>query len=715
MSTSRDEPSPSGEVAGEPSAAAADESLQTLRARAERHLHESVAHPGELPTGAEAHRLIHELQVHEVELAMQYEELVASRAETEQQRAQYVDLYDFAPTGYLTLDREGRITQLNLAAAALLGGLRDELLQQSFNTFVAVPGRGECVECLDRAFDHDGRAQCELTLRSPGQAERLVHLEAVSAASGGEVRVSLADVTARRQAEAALRLRDRALRAVSHGILITDPNQPDNPIIYANAGFERLTGYRAADVIGRNSRFLHGADTDPAVVRTLQEAIRDGRPCSVEVLHYTRRGTSYWSALTLTPVRDDAGRLVQYVSVDVDMSERRALEEALRQSQRMEAVGRLAGGIAHDFNNLLTVINGYSDVLCTDLARSDPMWELASEIGHAGARAATLTRQLLAFSRRQTLDLRVLDLNEMVNGTVTMLRRVIGEDVDLQLDLAPVPARVRGDAGQLEQVLVNLALNARDAMPGGGTLSVRVATVEVDADYRRAHRDVASLHHAAGHQMPSGAYVVLTVADTGTGMDAKTAARVFEPFFTTKEVGKGTGLGLAMVFGVVEESGGYVTVASELGRGSEFSIYLPVVPDAVPAGDAALTVHPRGHETILLVEDEASVRTFAARVLREHGYTVLEADSASQALQITESGRDVQMLVTDVVMPGMGGRTLAETIRAGQPALPVLFMSGYTDDELLRRGVQRLGVPFLPKPFTKHTLTRAVRTVLDTA
>jgi two-component system, cell cycle sensor histidine kinase and response regulator CckA len=689
----------------------------TLRARAERHLHAWVARPGALPTGADAQRLIHELQVHEIELAMQYEELVASRAETEQQRAQYVDLYDFAPTGYLTLDPEGRITQLNLAAASLLGSPRDAVLHEPFDGFVAIADRVTSRACLDRAMAGDARSECEVTLRTPGHAERVVHIEAVLAVSGDDVHMSLADVTERRQAEAALRLRDRALRAVSHGILITDPNQPDNPIIYANAGFEQLTGYRASQVIGRNSRFLHGADTDPATVHVLHDAVRAGQPCSVELLQYTRRGTSYWSALTLTPVHDDAGRLVQYVSVDVDVSERRALELALQQSQRMEAVGRLAGGIAHDFNNLLTVINGYSDVLCTDLPQADPRREFAVEIARAGDRAAVLTRQLLAFSRCQAHDLRVLDVNALVSGTVTMMRRLIGEDVDVRLDVDAEPARVRGDAGQLEQVLMNLALNGRDAMPTGGSLLVRVARVTVDAAYRTAHHDVATLHHAAGRQMPSGDYVVLTVADTGIGMDATTAARVFEPFFTTKDVGKGTGLGLAMVFGVVEASRGYITVDSELGRGSEFSLYFPVAQrDVASDEEATAASRPRGQEVVLLVEDESAVRAFAAHALRTHGYTVLEADSASEALRMAASAPEIALLLSDVVMPGMGGRELADTLRTRASALHVLFMSGYTEDEVVRRGILPDAVPFLQKPLTQDALlqsVRAVRAVLD--
>lgn len=686
-----------------------------LRERAERHLHAWVARPGELPTGAEAQRLIHELQVHEIELAMQYEELVASRAETEQQRAQYVDLYDFAPTGYLTLDGDGRITQLNLAAAALFGAPRDALLQQAFDGLVALSDREISRACVEQATRTGARTACEVALRSLGPPVRMVHIEAVLAVSGSDVHMSLADVTERREVEAALRLRDRALRAVSHGILITDPNQPDHPIIYANAGFEQLTGYAAASVIGRNSRFLHGADTDPAVVRAMHEAVSAGQSCSVELLQYTRRGTSYWSALTLTPVYDDAGHLVQYVSVDVDVSERRALEAALQQSQRMEAVGRLAGGIAHDFNNLLTVINGYSDVLRTDLPRSDPLWDVASEIARAGDRAAVLTRQLLAFSRSRAQDLRALDLNALVSDTAAMVRRLIGEDVDVRLDVAPEPACVRGDAGQLEQVLINLALNGRDAMPTGGSLLLRVATVTVDAAYRSAHHDVATLHQAAGRQMPSGEYVVLTVADTGTGMDAATAVRVFEPFFTTKEVGKGTGLGLAMVFGVIEACSGYITVDSDVGRGSEFSLYLPRVHAADPEGVHAAAPRPHGHETILLVEDEASVRAFAAHALRAHGYTVLEAASASEALRLAFSGPAVALLVSDVVMPGMGGRELADTLRVAQPALRVLFMSGYTDAEVLRRGVATDAVSFLQKPLSPASLTQAVRAVLDQA
>jgi len=385
----------------------------------------------------------------------------------------------------------------------------------------------------------------------------------------------------------------------------------------------------------------------------------------------------------------------------------RASEEQLRQSQRMEAVGRLAGGVAHDFNNLLTVVNGYSELALRRLEDGDPLRRSVEEIRRAGERAAHLTRQLLAFSRKQILQPKILDLNALVGESGKMLRRVIGEDVEIVLALRPDLWKVRADPAQLDQVLVNLAVNSRDAMPSGGTLSIATDNAVIGAEGARL---------ADSTQV--GPHVLLKISDTGCGMDDETLARIFEPFFTTKETGKGTGLGLSTVYGIVRQSGGFITVESEVGRGTTFSIYLPCAGEEAERepreSDAEPEGLPRGAETILLVEDEEIVRKMTRNILEECGYEVLTASNGVEALKVCAShGGAIDLLLTDVVMPHMGGRRLAEHMKVSHPRTRVLYMSGYTDDAILRHGVLEETAAFMEKPFSPETLARKVREVLD--
>ncbi len=380
--------------------------------------------------------------------------------------------------------------------------------------------------------------------------------------------------------------------------------------------------------------------------------------------------------------------------------------EQLRQAQKLEAVGRLAGGIAHDFNNLLSVILSYSELLLRDLGPDHASRADIEAIRSAGTRAADLTRQLLAFSRRQVLDPKIVDVNQILASVHKILVRVLGEDVDLKLLLAAGQITVRADRGQLEQVVMNLVVNARDAMPNGGRLTIETATIELDADYASQHLGV-----------PPGTYVMLAVSDTGIGMDKATQARVFEPFFTTKGLSKGTGLGLSTVFGIVKQSGGSIWLYSEPGAGATFKIYLPHVegPLAVTATAPATTDLAQGGETILLVEDEDQVRTVASSILRRAGYQVLEARTPAEGLRVTREhpGR-IDLLLTDVVMPTMNGRQVAEQALAVRPGIKVVFMSGYTDDVVLHHGVVDEGVAFIQKPLTPDAVTRKVRQTLDT-
>jgi nitrogen-specific signal transduction histidine kinase len=399
--------------------------------------------------------------------------------------------------------------------------------------------------------------------------------------------------------------------------------------------------------------------------------------------------------------RDEAGRPARVYAVIIDLSERKRLEEQFRQAQKMEAVGRLAGGIAHDFNNLLTVINGYGQMLLARLDKADPAREQIQEMTAAGERAAGLTAQLLAFSRKAVVEPRVLNLNEVVTHSASLLRRLIGEDVQLATALAPDLSPVRADPTQVEQVLLNLAVNAKDAMPDGGKLTIETQSVRL-REQNPAYPDLAP-----------GQYVQLAVSDTGHGMTDEVKARLFEPFFTTKEAGKGTGLGLAVVHGAVRQSGGRVDVYSEVGVGTTFKILLPAAEAAVPSSKE-LRLEPRGGETILLVEDEPAVRRLARLSLEAHGYTVLEAGNGPEAIRVAEGhAGPIDLMVTDVVMPGMGGRQVAEQLRVSRPGLKVLYVSGYTDDAVVRHGIVAANDAFLQKPFTPLALARKVRSVLD--
>ena len=383
----------------------------------------------------------------------------------------------------------------------------------------------------------------------------------------------------------------------------------------------------------------------------------------------------------------------------------RASEEALRQSQKIEAVGRLAGGIAHDFNNLLTVINGYSQLLLSRLGSDDPDRVEIEEINTAGARAAALTRQLLAFSRKQVLQPKVLELNAVVTNMERMLHPMIGEDIELHTVLHPQLGRVLADPGQIEQVIMNLAINARDAMPHGGRLTIETANVELNETYARRLLTITP-----------GPHVLMAVSDTGCGMDKGTQAHIFEPFFTTKEQGKGTGLGLSTVYGIVKQSGGSIWVYSEPGRGTTFKIYLPRVEEPAESvePDTARARPPNGTETILLVEDEAGVRSLARAALQVYGYTVLEAANGDEAIRICDRRQGaIHLLVTDMVMPGMDGRALSEQLIARLPQMKVLYLSGYAGGAIVNNGVLDSSMAFLQKPFSPEALARKVREVLD--
>ena len=445
-------------------------------------------------------------------------------------------------------------------------------------------------------------------------------------------------------------------------------------------------------------------DDRKSLLETVGNAMKTGADFST--LHRTiwPDGTIRWLSGTGRVLLGGHGDPVRAVGISLDVTERRTLEEQYQQAQKMEAVGRLAGGVAHDFNNLLTVILGYCELLLSDFKPGDPHQADIAEIQKAGARAGGLTRQLLAFSRKQIIEPTLLDLNLIATDMRAMVGRLIGEDVKVVLALQPALARVKADRGQVEQVVMNLAVNARDAMPKGGTLTIETANIELDEHYAKTHGTVKP-----------GSYVALTVTDTGTGMTPEVQAHLFEPFFTTKEVGKGTGLGMATVYGIVTGSGGNVDVYSEIGKGTSFKVYFPKAEAADVVMEAPNPVAPArvGTQTVLVVEDEDGVRELAKRLLLRQGYNVLVAANADEARRLFEANESIDVLLTDVVMPGASGPELTRQLVEQRPALRVIYMSGYTDDAIVQHGVLKPGIAFLNKPFNSETLGAIIREVLE--
>ncbi len=504
---------------------------------------------------------------------------------------------------------------------------------------------------------------------------------------------------ARREMESPLRA---AIEQSAESVVITDAQ---GMIMYVNPAFERITGYRSDEVVGQTPLILNSGAQDAAFYENLWATIISGRVWQGRFVNRKKDGSLYTEEATICPVRDARGAVVNYVAVKRDVTRELLLEEQYYQAQKMEAIGLLTAGIAHDFNNILTAINGFTELVSLALAPDDPLQESVRMVLSSGHHAESLVGQLLAFSRKQVARPATLRLNEVVAAVDKMLRRVIGEDVALQVTLLPGLWLVRADLSQVEQIILNLAVNAREAMPRGGKLTIETANITLDGQYTEEQLD-----------LPPGEYVLLMVGDTGIGMSAEVKARIFEPFFTTKE-GHGTGLGLTTVYGIVKQCGGDVQVYSEEGVGTTFKVYLPRIEQhtashpAVPQAEQRM---PAGSETILLVEDDPAVRAFVQRVLNNLGYTLLEASDGQTALRLSEDFPGViHLLLTDSVMPSMSGQTLAKQLARARPSLRVLLISGYTDGVVLHRDSLGVGGAFLQKPFGVMDLARKVRAVLD--
>jgi len=626
--------------------------------------------------------------------------------------ARYRRIVDTTSEGVWMYDASGITTFMNPRMAGLLGCTPENAVGQHILSFVAESASEQAQKRLARGFIGVGE-RGDLRLQRRDGSELWVSMRAAplfDAAGNFESALALlTDITERRGAEETRNLLASIVESsddaiISHGV--------DGIIRTWNRGAQALTHYSAEEAVGQSIEILHAPEQMARLIAERQRVDHGLKLEQFEMLALRKDGTCVDVSITSSVLTNDDGRIQGASIIARDISDRkkaegalRRAEEQLRQSQKMEAIGSLAGGVAHDFNNLLSIILSYTSFVMAQLEPADLRFLDLVEVHKAGLRATQLTRQLLAFSRQQVLQPVVLDLNAVLAGVEKMLARLLREDIQLSLLTESLEGKVYADPGQLEQVLMNLVVNARDAMPDGGSLTIETSNVTIDQSYTAEHRGVAP-----------GKYALLAVTDTGTGMDAATKERIFEPFFTTKDKSKGTGLGLSTVYGIVQQSGGHIWVYSELGKGSTFKVYLPKTDREVEASTAREESVGTldGVETVLLVEDEEQVRVIMRSILRKRGYTVLEAQNGGEAFLVCEqfTGK-INLLLTDVVMPRMSGRQLAERLVLLRPDMKVLYVSGYTDDTVVHHGVLDAGVEFLQKPIMPDALLKKVRHVLD--
>ncbi len=603
--------------------------------------------------------------------------------------------------GFVIIAPDGRIAYLNAPAEHILLERRADLLGKSiYEAFPQIRGTR-----FDREY-----TEAQTTERAAHFEEffprRRLWIEFSLYPSEEGVAVYFRDVTRRRAMEDQLRLLEAAVARLNDIVMITEAAPIDKPgprIVFVNDAFERVTGYSRAEALGRTPRILQGPRTQRGELDRVRAALERCEYVSVRVINYKKFGREFWNEFNIAPITNAEGACTHFVSIQCDVTEQLALEEQLRQAQRLEAVGQLTGGVAHDFNNLLTVMLGNAELLSEALAGNPDLKPLAEMISAAAQRGSALTHHLLAFARRQVLDPRVVDINSLIRGMDGLIRRTLGEHIEIRLFSASDLWRAQVDPVQLESALLNLCINARDAMPKGGTLTIETANVLLDQHYVERSTEVTP-----------GDYVLIAVSDTGTGIAPEHLPRVWEPFFTTKEKGKGSGLGLSMVYGFVKQSRGHVTIYSEPGRGTTVKLYLPRTVEDVAGYETGIEgAWPGGNETILLVEDDEAVRHFARQQLTSLGYRVLEAVTGPEALEIIGIGEEIDLIFTDIVMPGgMSGRELVEAARQVRPGLKVLYTSGYAENVIVHHGRLDPGVLLLSKPYRRADLARKVREAL---
>ncbi len=687
-----------------------------LRRRAEEQ-----ARAGELPsqpaqTPEEIRRLLHDLRVHQIELEMQNEELRRAQAEIEAGRARYFDLFDLAPVGYCTLSEQGLVLEANLTAAAMLGTDRGALVKQPISRFILREDQDIYYLHRKQLFEAGEPRECELRLVKPDGTVFWAHLASTTAQTedGAPLcRVTISDITERKRGEEQIRFQ---ADIIDNSPVIAAYHDKDLNVVWVNQAYQKATGLSLEEVRGRKcyqvwklSKPCRGCPVITAI-ETGESAASELTPGNQDHWPETQ---GYWLSRA-APVRDEQGTVIGALEFAIDITERKQAEaerekllEQLHKSQKLDSVGRLAGGLAHDFNNMLQAINGNAELALRKSSPADPIREYLEDILGAGRHSVDLIRSLLAFARKQVIAPRRLDLNETVAGMLKIFKPMLGEDIELAWEPAPEPAPVKLDPTQISQILTNLLTNARDAVTGVGKVAIRVGEARFDRDWCRNHPEYRA-----------GRWITLEVTDTGRGMDREVLSRLFEPFFTTKEVGRGTGLGLPSVYGIVTQNEGFITAESEPGQGSTFRIFFPPAPESTrePGGWDQPGPPPGGTETVLLVEDEPAVLKLGRRNLEQLGYTVLAAGSPETARRLADNhpGK-IDLLIADVVMPEMNGRDLWEKLLERRPGLACLFVSGFTADVIAHRQILDKEMNFLPKPFTLEQLARAVRSAIPVA
>jgi PAS domain S-box-containing protein len=658
-----------------------------------------------------------ELRLRQEELQIRAEDIQRLQAELESARARYVDFYDLAPVGYCTINAHGLILDANLTTASMLGVVRNSLPGQCLSEFVVKEDQSLLNSVRNRIFETGESQRCDLRIvkadNSPFYAN-LVAAVARDVDGAPACRIMMSDISERRRAEEALQENEALFRRlfVESPVGAVMVGQ-DFRFRRCNQAFCAFLGYQEGELIGQ--AFLDVTFPEDRMIGATE--IQDILRGSLDVVQFQKRyvrkdGAVVWGEINIRMMRDKDKAHLHFLSIVQDITERKRVEEErgklqaqLQQAQKMESVGRLAGGVAHDFNNKLGVIMGHVEMALEQVDATFPIREDLEEIRRAAQRSADLTRQLLAFARKQTIAPKVLNLNETVTGMLKMLKRLLGEEIDLRWNPTASLWSVKVDPSQIDQILVNLCVNARDAIAGIGRLTI-------DTENRRLDKAYCAAHVGA---VP-GEFVGLSVTDTGCGMDKETLAHIFEPFFTTKGVGKGTGLGLATVYGAVKQNAGFIQADSEPGMGTTITIYLPRnigQPELVRTEVAEKPVLS-GHETILLVEDESAILEMTATVLRRKGYTVLMANAPGEAMRLANQHKGViHLVVTDVVMPEMNGRDLAQRLLSMRPGMRCLFMSGHTAEVIADHGVLDEGVDFVQKPFLTEVLASKIRQMLD--
>jgi two-component system cell cycle sensor histidine kinase/response regulator CckA len=604
----------------------------------------------------------------------------------------------------ITRARDGKLMEVNDAFSTLTGFTREEAIGRPTNElglWVEEEDRDRVVSELLSGRGVVGR-EFRFRRKDGGIITGSFSADVIQLDEEPCILSSIEDVTERRRADAERERLMAAIEQAGEAMMVTDP---EGIILYVNPAFERITGYARGEALGRTPSILKSGEQDLEFYRVLWETISSGRTWEGRFVNRRKDGALYTEDATISPVCDAGGRIVNHVAVKRDITNDILLAARLQQAQKLESIGMLAGGVAHDFNNMLGVIIGFADLAMEKLDPVDPLHADLEEILKAAHRSADVTRQLLAFARRQTITPRVIDLNTTMGGMLRMLRRLIGEDVDLSWRPGAGLWPVKMDPSQLDQVMANLCVNARDAIAGVGTVTIETRNVSLD-----------ETQSAGGGDVVPGDYVLLAVSDDGRGLDKETLERIFEPFFTTKEIGQGTGLGLATVYGIVKQNDGFVNVYSEPGKGTTLEVYLPrhsgemVGAQVQPAPE----IPPGRGETVLVVEDEVSILQIAGRILDRLGYAVLTANTPGEAIRLAKThAGDIHLVISDVIMPEMDGRKLVRHLLALRPDIKCLFMSGYTANVVAHRGVLDEGVHFIQKPFSAGELAVAVRAALD--